>query len=67
MNHFDFFDVRGTSYDDTVYQQLIAAKLTASERANQVAAEAAPLGNDKGTDDRRPPSRPQRLRKAPRK
>ena len=38
VNHFDFFDVRGT-YDDTVYRQLRAAKLAASERANQVAAE----------------------------
>ena len=65
VNHFDFFDVRGT-YDDTVYQKLRAAKLAASERANQVAAaEVASLRNDKGTDDRRPP-RPQRLRKAPR-
>ena len=63
VNHFDFFDVRGT-YDDTVYQKLRAAKLAASERANQVAAaEVASLRNDKGTDDRRSP-RPQRLRKA---
>ena len=31
------------TYDDTVYQELSAAKLAASERANQVAAEAAPF------------------------